>query len=63
MKYDFLTDEENKKINFIFDTIEKQFQKNILTKLEADFIFFKKINKDFENKSFEICTNRKEFTI
>ncbi|ARM66801.1 hypothetical protein AM4_143 [Lactococcus phage AM4] len=64
MKYDFLTNEENKKVNFIFDDIEKQFKKNLLTKLESDFIFFKKINKEFEKysfKIFEICTNRKEF--
>lgn len=62
MKYDFLTDEENKKVNSIFDKIEKQFKKNILTRLEADFIFFQKINKDLKKHSFEICTNRKEFT-
>lgn len=64
MKYDFLTNEENKKVNFIFDDIEKQLKKNLLTKLEADFIFFKKINKEFEKysvKIFKICTNRKEF--
>ena len=61
MKYDFLTNEENKKVNFIFDTIEKQFQKNILTKLESDFVFYQKINKDFGKYSFEIWTNRKEF--
>ena len=61
MKYDFLTNEENKKVNYIFDKIEKQFQKNLLTKLEADFIFFQKINKDLKKRSFEICTNRKEF--
>lgn len=62
MKYEFLTNEENKKVNSIFNKIEKQFKKNILTKLEADFIFFQKINKDFKKYSFEICTNRKEFT-
>lgn len=40
MKYDFLTDEENRKVNFLFDEIEKQFQKKYFNKTRSRFYIF-----------------------
>lgn len=63
MNFEKLTKEENKEVNDLFNTLDKHFKKGIMTNLETEFIFTRKIIERFGNeKAFQICTNRKEFT-
>ena len=60
--FEYLTKKQNKSINKAWGEIKKSYDKNIITVQEADYIFQKWVMENFgENKTFDICTNRKEF--